>query len=338
MFGNRKRIHDNSVTLTCQQPGTDLPLSVYVNMRRYLRRILRIIWNILTLSDIGRQYPDRAFEILWRSLPPDMLVLGPIRSYGRFVHRRRSKHQERIGSEYTRFFRNPSQLEVLRHIVIQKETGPALRLCVLGCSNGAEIYSALWTIRSARPDLHVIPFGLDISASAIETARKGLYLFGSKELEGLSDETIALAFDKGDGFLKILEWIREGVSWMVEDARNPGLLDILGPQDIVFANNFLCHMPESEAEDCVRNIFKLVVPGGYLFLWGVDLDIKTKAVKEIGLIPVTFRLEEVYKADKRALEVWPLKYWGLEPLDKSLPDWETRYATVFQVPLRSFQC
>jgi hypothetical protein len=37
-------------------------------------------------------------------------------------------------------------------------------------------------------------------------------------------------------------------------------LDALGPQDILIASNFLCHMYPSMAERCLRNIARLVRP------------------------------------------------------------------------------
>ena len=42
------------------------------------------------------------------------------------------------------------------------------------------------------------------------------------------------------------------------------LMPGLGPQDMVVANNFLCHMAPADAEKCLRNIEQLVSPGGYL--------------------------------------------------------------------------
>lgn len=261
------------------------------------------------LSNVSREYPDRVFEIVWRNLPDCALSLMPVRQFGKLLHRRTCKRQERIRpAEYTRFLRNPSQLEVLRDLILKRPNGSSLKMAVLECSTGAEVYSALWIIRSARPDLSVVAIGLDISNSAIKKAREGEYPYGSPELEGLSEDVISSLFVKKENSLKVQEWIKAEVSWQVDDACNPKGLDILGLQDVVFANNFLCHMPNSEAADCLRNVSKLVAPGGHLFVWGVDLDIRTKAVRDLGLIPVTSRLEEVYKADRRALEVWPLKY------------------------------
>jgi hypothetical protein len=151
----------------------------------------------------------------------------------------------------------------------------------------------------------------------------------------VSDEIEEAMFEDRNGFLKVKECVREGVTLMEGDACDPQLPVTLGPQDIVIANNFLIHLSNQQAEACLLNITRLVVPGGHIFVWGVDLDIKTRMLRSFGMEPVTYNLEVVHNADERAREVWPLKWWGLEPLDKSRPDWNIRYCTVFWKPLNA---
>src|SRR6267143_1828638 len=131
--------------------------------------------------------------------------------------------------------------------------------------------------------------------------------------------------------LRIKPGIREGIVWHVADAADPRILETLGPQDIVVANRFLCHMGPLEAESCIRNIARLLVPGGYLFVSGVDLDVRTKVAIDLGWKPVQDLLQELHEGDPSLRASWPHKYWGLEPLDRRRSDWKTRYASVFQI-------
>ena len=62
----------------------------------------------------------------------------------------RARRQQYFG---TFFLRNRPLLHLMRRLAGQKPHGATLRIAVLGCSIGAEVYSILWTIRSARPDL-----------------------------------------------------------------------------------------------------------------------------------------------------------------------------------------
>jgi hypothetical protein len=91
-------------------------------------------------------------------------------------------------------------------------------------------------------------------------------------------------------------------------------------QDIVVANNFLCHMSTGPAGRSLRNIARMVSPRGYLFVAVIDLDIRTKVARELEWKPPEELLEEIHGDDKWLRQLWPGHYAGLEPLDKRRPD------------------
>jgi 2-polyprenyl-3-methyl-5-hydroxy-6-metoxy-1,4-benzoquinol methylase len=111
----------------------------------------------------------------------------------------------------------------------------------------------------------------------------------------------------------------------------PETVDALTQQDTVIASNFLCHMPSPTAETCLRNIGRLVRPHGYLFVSGIDLDVRTKVADELGWSPLQELLEEIHEGDFCMKTFWPWHYAGLEPLNKKRRDWKRRYAATFQV-------
>jgi hypothetical protein len=51
----------------------------------------------------------------------------------------------------------------------------------------------------------------------------------------------------------------------------------------------------------------------------------------MGWMPVTDLLRDIHEGDASIRDGWPLEYWGLEPLDDQRNDWQTRYASVFQI-------
>jgi 2-polyprenyl-3-methyl-5-hydroxy-6-metoxy-1,4-benzoquinol methylase len=138
-------------------------------------------------------------------------------------------------------------------------------------------------------------------------------------------------FDRDGDQVKVKPRFREGITWHVGDARDPSLVRALGPQDIVVANRFLCHMPPQDAEHCLRNIAQLVKPGGYLFVSGVDLDVRSKVAREVGWRPVTELICEMHDGDQSLRRNWPLDYSALEPLDQRRANWQMRYASAFQL-------
>jgi len=288
--------------------------------------------------------PARAYlrlnEWIWRYLPNSVAMNPAIQGYGRFLHSLVCLDANRRQFFGTFFLRNRPQLELIRRLCAQNRNGAPLNIAVLGCSNGAEVYSILWTIRSVRPDLKILVNAVDISKEVLELAQKGVYSLKAPELVGelifkrMAEEEIREMFDIEGDHVKIKEWIKDGIFWRTGDAGDPGILNALGPQDVVVANNFLCHMVPEEAERCLRNIRRLVKPGGYLVVSGIDLDVRTKVASDLGLEPTVDLLEEIHNGDSRLRREWPWQYWGLEPLDKSRRDWKTRYASIFQATSR----
>jgi chemotaxis methyl-accepting protein methylase len=225
----------------------------------------------------------------------------------------------------------------MRALANKRAKDSTLRVSVLACSNGAEVYSILWTIRSARPDLKVITHAIDISSEVLEIGKKGLYspkpndLVNSSIFDRMTEQELQAMFDTGNEELRIRPWLKEGINWETGDAGDPGLVYVVGLQDIVVANKFLCHMDPGDAERCLRNLTRLVKPGGYLFVSGVDLDIRTKVALELGWIPVPDSIAEIHDGDPSVRHDWPWQYWGLEPFNRKRHDWRFRYASVFQL-------
>jgi SAM-dependent methyltransferase len=279
----------------------------------------------------------RLNQALWRRLPPRVRDLHFIRSYWAWLHTLVCLHASRRQFFGTFFFRNRPALELIRRLCEQKVDGATLRIGVLACSIGAEVYSILWTIRSARPDLKVVLHAVDISEEILNFAERGVYdpnasaLVGASIFERLTEHEKREIFDWEGDQAKVKSWLREGITWKLGDAADPELVSDLGLQDLVVGSNFLCHMPATGAEKCLRNMARLVKPGGYLFVSGVDLDIRTKVALDLGWKPISELIAEIHDGDPSVRAEWPWQWWGLEPIDQRRPDWQIRYSAVFQV-------
>jgi chemotaxis methyl-accepting protein methylase len=302
-----------------------------------LDRVLRV--RILGKSPIGGFL--RANQWVWTRLPASLTDLQVVRSYGRFLNALVRRYADRTQYFGTFFLRNRPQLELIRRLSYQVESASTVTVAVLGCSNGAEVYSILATLRQSRPQLKVILHAVDISAEVLALAQRGTYSIASPELVGevifqrLNDAEIQKMFDRSFDQVTIKSWIKEGIVWHLGDVRDPETLDRLGRQDIVVANNFLCHMRPPQAEECLRGIARLVKPGGYLVVSGVDLEVRKKTALGQKWKPVTDLLEDIHDGDSALRKDWPMNYWGLEPLDKSHSNWIYRYAAVFQIGERT---
>ena len=267
---------------------------------------------------------------LWRRLPRSLNTLAPVRSYGDLVHTLARTQGVRGQAHSTYFLRNRAQLELIQRLAARSAKSGALTVAVLGCSTGAEAYSIAWAIRSAHPELKLILHAVDISRSVVEVGKIGAYSTSTDVFDRVTETEIKELFDRDGDVVTVKSWLREGIKWRVGDVAESGVLDALGPQDIVVANNFLCHMNPWMADRCLRNIASLVRPNGYLIASGIDLDVRTKAADELGWRPVPELLEEIHEGDPVMTAVWPWHYGGLEPLNKKRRDWQRRYAAAFQ--------
>ena len=295
--------------------------------------------RLLTMQILGKSPLNafvRANRWIWRQFSPGMLRVAPVISYGRALHflvRRQPGRQHFLD---TFFLRNRPALETILRLADSKKSGETLKIAVLGCSTGAEVYSIAWKLRSAKPDLCLSIQAMDISAAAVDVARKGVYPLVTAELtnksifERLSSAEMVKLFDQTNNSMSIKGWLKEGITWRVGDAASAAEIDRFGPQDLVVANNFLCHMDSASAESCLRNLARAVRPGGYLFATGVDLGIRTRIARELSWRPLENSLEEIHEGDPSVRNAWPWCYASLEPIDKRQSDWKLRYAQFFQ--------
>jgi SAM-dependent methyltransferase len=301
--------------------------------KSWLRRLVR--FKVLGKTPMNVYL--RLNRRIWNTFPSSVTAMNLICLYGKFLHTLVRMQSVRSQAFSTFFLRNRPELDLIVRLIESKRRGDTLRVAVLGCSTGPEAYSVAWRIRSARPDLKLILYAVDISRQAVEFAERGVYSVDSSQLgptrvlEHMTPAEIDELFDRNGDVVSIKSWIREGIKWQIGDVGVPHVLEPLGLQDIVVANNFLCHMDASEADSCLRNIARSVSPQGYLFVSGIDLDVRTQVARDLGWQPVEELIEEIHEADAGMRSDWPFHYGGLEPLNKMRRDWRVRYASVFEL-------
>jgi chemotaxis methyl-accepting protein methylase len=296
-------------------------------------------------------------EWIWSGFAARRASWRVVRAYGNHLHHLNQRWAARRQSCTTYFFRNRPQLELMCRLLGQWPQHATVRIAVIGCSKGAEVYSISYAIRRAYPDLRLRMTAVDVSSEVLDTARAGVYALSGfdapdgehrptwvsdKELaetlkdqpssifERMSEAEKAGMFVRNKRSVSVKSEFRHGITWVVADAMDPLLPSRLGRYDIVVANDFLCHMDPPSAKDCLRNVAGLVAPGGYIFVSGVDLAVRSTVAHELAWIPVPDAIRETHEGDPSLQEGWPLNYWGLEPFNRTQRDWTIRYASVFR--------
>jgi CheR methyltransferase, SAM binding domain len=131
------------------------------------------------VSKVGvlRGYAGKPFlrvnEWGWNWLPTFLKSSRPGLVYGGFLHTLVKMRSPRRQFHGTFFLRNRPELELIRALAEKRSAGSTLEIAVVACSNGAEVCSLVWTIRSSRPDLKLLVQAMDISGEIVEIAEKG---------------------------------------------------------------------------------------------------------------------------------------------------------------------
>lgn len=297
-------------------------------------------------------------RLIGERIPPSLARSSLGLGLGRVIQRTVQRYARREQSTTTYFLRNRPELDLMSSALQSQSPGARIDIAVLGCSKGAEVYSIVWALRNARPDLDLHLHAVDINKEVVEFAKQGVYslLFCNVEtctgfdagnastqiaartlqdqpsspFERITESEFNQMFELSGNDARVRPHLREGISWHALDANAADLPEVIGRQDFVFANRFLCHMHRADAERCLKNAMALVKPGGYLFVSGIDLEVRAQTAIRMGWRPVTNLIREIHEGDPSVLTGWPLKYWGLEPFDNRRAGWESRYAAVFQ--------
>jgi len=315
--------------------------------RLQLQKMSKSKLSTLSQSKFLRRIVGRPFlrvnEFAWKRLPASVRTLQPVVRYGVFLNSLVKLRSNRNQVHGTFFLRNRPELELIRSLAERKPKGSNLKLTVLACSNGAEVYSHVWFIRSARPDLKLEVFAIDISEVIVKIASEGVCSLGENALvyerilARMSEKEIDAMFDREGDHVRVKSWIAEGIHWFAGDAGDPRLAETVGPADIVIANKFLCHMHPPDAERCLRSLPRWVKPGGHLLVSGVDLEVRAKVAADLGWIPLLDQIGEIHDGDPSVRRDWPWRYWGLEPFDATRPDWQMRYAAAFEIGVLGYR-
>ena len=186
----------------------------------------------------------------------------------------------------TSFFRNPDQLNTFKETILKrieerkkKEGDNNIKVWSAVCSTGEEpltlamilteslLYSFNWKIEV---------LATDISTRALDLARKAVYppsRFVDMDVEMVNRFFTPL----GDDFLARRS-LTEMVNFMRVNLTSPSEVSMVARPsslDIIFCRNVFIYFPSEVQEEIATTFFKLLAPGGYLFLGNAEsIDIR----------------------------------------------------------------
>ncbi len=173
-----------------------------------------------------------------------------------------------VTTNETYFLREPKQFELLVNKIIPSllETERKIRIWSAACSTGEEPYSIAILIKENHkiPSSRIEIIGSDISKSALNSARRGLY--SSYSIRKLPPSILQKYFTETNDFYKISDSIKEMVKLCQINLIDDKQMRLIRNVDIVFLRNVLIYFNEEAKKKVINSIYDLTKETSYLFI------------------------------------------------------------------------
>jgi two-component system, chemotaxis family, CheB/CheR fusion protein len=240
-----------------------------------MERIFRLLRRTTTVDFSGYKSPTIARRIQRRMA---LQKIDKLKDYGNLLHRD-PREVEALYHDLlinvTSFFRNPDAFAALRQIVypaiMQARTsasGP-VRIWVPGCSTGEETYSHAISLveflGEERADIPIQVFGTDLSESAIQRARAGVY---KENIEAdVTPARLRRFFYKADGGYQIKKTIRDLCIFSTQNIFNDPPFSRM---DLVSCRNVMIYLSQALQKRVVPIFHYALKPTGFLMLGSTE--------------------------------------------------------------------
>ncbi len=240
-----------------------------------MEQIFRLLRRTTTVDFSGYKSPTIARRIQRRMA---LQKIDKLKDYGNLLHRDtrevESLYQDLL-INVTSFFRNPEAFAALRQVVypaiLQARTsasGP-VRIWVPGCSTGEETYSHAISLveflGEERADIPIQVFGTDLSESAIQRARAGVY---KENIEAdVTPARLRRFFYKADGGYQIKKTIRDLCIFSTQNVFNDPPFSRM---DLVSCRNVMIYLSQSLQKRVVPIFHYALNPTGFLMLGSTE--------------------------------------------------------------------
>lgn len=245
--------------------GTDLFLG---QVFRLLRRATKVDFSEYKPPTIGRRIQRRMA----------LHKIEKISEYVQLLHRDRVEvmalYQDLL-INVTSFFRNPEAFDTLKQIVypaiLKARTSSALpiRIWVPGCSTGEETYSHAISLMEylgdERTEVPIQIFGTDLSETAIQRARAGIY---KESIEAdVSPLRLRRFFHKSDGGYQISKTIRDLCIFSTQNVFSDPPFSRM---DLVSCRNVMIYLSQTLQKRVIPIFHYALNPTGFLMIGSTE--------------------------------------------------------------------
>jgi two-component system, chemotaxis family, CheB/CheR fusion protein len=240
-----------------------------------MEQIFRLVRRLTTVDFSGYKLPTIGRRIQRRMA---LQKIEKLKDYGAFLQHDRGEVDalyKDLLINVTSFFRNPEAFAALRDVaypaILRARTsisGP-IRIWVPGCSTGEEAYTHAMSIveflGDERADIPIQVFGTDLSETAIQRARVGVY---KENIEvDVPPTRLRRFFYKADGGYQIKKAIRDICIFSTQNVFNDPPFSRM---DLVSCRNVMIYLGPSLQKKVIPIFHYALNPTGFLMLGSTE--------------------------------------------------------------------
>jgi chemotaxis protein methyltransferase CheR len=184
-----------------------------------------------------------------------------------------SEIMDLLTTNETYFFRESFQLKAFTDEIIPellaakaRHGDKTIRIWSAGCSTGEEPYTIAMLLLE-KPELSgwkVEIIGTDISQRVLHHARKGVY--GNSSFRVTEPQYKSRYFHDQDGGYRVVDRIREFVTFSRLNLYDQSRFLFLGKMDIIFCRNVIIYFDMLAKKRVIEHFYSTLHPGGFLLL------------------------------------------------------------------------
>ena len=240
-----------------------------------MEQIFRLLRRATTVDFSGYKSPTIARRVQRRMA---LRKIDNLKDYGSLLHRDprevEALYQDLL-INVTSFFRNPDAFAALREVVypaiLQARTSAtgAVRIWVPGCSTGEEAYSHAISLveflGEERADIPIQVFGTDLSESAVQRARAGVY---KENIEAdVTPARLRRFFFQADSGYQIRKSIRDLCIFSTQNVLSDPPFSRM---DLVSCRNVMIYLSQTLQKRVVPIFHYALNPTGFLMLGSTE--------------------------------------------------------------------
>ncbi len=186
---------------------------------------------------------------------------------------------DRLLVKESQFFRHQASHDFFKHrLMMHLQSSQQERrysVCSVGCSTGEEVYSLAmsafenYRMAGQAPAFSIV--GIDVSAEAIDSARRGLY--PNRHLESVPPELLNDYFSlTSSGSMEVKAVFKKRVGFFVSNMFDENCPGLATPLDVIFCQNVLIYLKKWRRRDLLNSFVEKLKPGGYLIVGPGELN------------------------------------------------------------------